>query len=420
MELSYLKRKYRIGLIGIAIILLLLITSCAAFVQNGSFLDDEVDNIQQPTDNVLPTDEPEDPVITPEVPVLPSGTTSLSLRAVGDIMMHGPQVTAGLQADGSYEFKHFFDDIKPYLEGADIVMGNLETTVSNDEKGYGGYPLFRTPESMLEALVHAGFQVITTANNHSFDGREFGVTNTLDKLDEYGLLHTGTARTSDERNQVLIVEKNDIKVGILAYTYGTNGMEATVSEENLPFMVNDIDRDRIKEDVNRTRDAGAEILITSIHWGDEYARKPNDFQIETTDYLASLGVDIILGSHPYVLQPMERRPVTLEDGSEKEIFIIYSLGNFISNQREQYRDSGVIIDLEIIKNYDQNTIQLANIAYTPTWVYRFLNNGKSDFRVLPVGQFMEEGLSGDAKQRINTVWNETTTHLSQEGFQIKE
>lgn len=415
-----LSRKYRIGLIGIAIILLLFITSCAAFVQNGSFLDDEVDNIQQPTDNVLPTDEPEDPVNTPEVPVLPSGTTSISLRAVGDIMMHGPQITAGLQEDGSYDFKHFFDDIKPYLEGADIVMGNLETTVSNDEKGYGGYPLFRTPESMLEALVHAGFQVITTANNHSFDGREFGVTNTLDKLDEYGLLHTGTARTSDERDQVLIVEKNDIKVGILAYTYGTNGMEATISKEKLPFMVNNIDRDRIKEDVNRARDAGAEILITSIHWGDEYSRKPNTFQKETTDYLASLGVDIILGSHPHVLQPMEKRLVTLEDGSEKEIFIIYSLGNFISNQREQYRDSGVIIDLEIIKDYDENTIRLADIAYTPTWVNRFLTNGKSDFRVLPVGKFMKEGLSGVAQQRINAVWNETTTHLSQEGFQIKE
>jgi poly-gamma-glutamate synthesis protein (capsule biosynthesis protein) len=419
----------------------LLFASCTAFIQKDAFTgsntagpdasqnpaggisSDGKDNPSEeaPTDGKDNSSDPADADPTPEPSPSPRGTTKIQLRAVGDIMMHMPQVMAGLQADGTYDFNHFFNDIKPYLEGADIVTGNLETTISNQEKGYGGYPTFRTPEALLQALKGGGFNVLTTANNHTFDGREFGVTNTLDKLDEYGFQHTGSARSQQERDSVLIVEKNDIKAGILAYTYGTNGMEGTISSGNLPFMVNCIDKDKIREDVNRAREAGAEVLIVSIHWGDEYARTPNSFQKETADYLASLGVDIILGSHAHVLQPMERRTVTLEDGMEKEIFIIYSLGNFVSNQRDKYQDSGVIVDLEITKDYDKGTIALGEISYTPTWVYRYNQNGKSDYRVLPVGKFMDEGdLNGSAKDRIRSVWNETTTHLGQDGFKINE
>jgi len=161
------------------------------------------------------------------------------------------------------------------------------------------------------------------------------------------------------------------------------------------------------------------VLIVSIHWGDEYVRMPNGFQKETADFLASMGVDIILGSHPHVIQPMERRNVTLEDGTEKEVFIIYSMGNFISNQQERYRDSGVIIDVEIIKDYDRETIELGEISYTPTWVYRFKEKGGFNYRILPVGQFLngENDLSDSARERMREVLSETTEHLGKEGFQ---
>ncbi|HHY82657.1 MAG TPA: CapA family protein [Clostridiales bacterium] len=409
-----MKKQNRILSILIICVFVAFLTSCFF---NLLPWNDDVDspsetepvNGEDPSQTIEPTPEPS--------PTL-RGRTTLRIKAVGDIMMHMPQVRAGKKSDGTYDFSHFFEDIKPFLENGDIVMGNLETTISNDEKGYGGYPMFRTPEALLQALKNAGFNVLTTANNHTLDGKEFGAVNTLDKLDEYGLLHTGSARSQEERDRVLIVEKNDIKAGILAYTYGTNGMEVTIPKDKLPYMVNYIDRDMMRQDVNRAREAGAEIIIVCIHWGDEYVRKPNDFQKETADYLISLGVDIILGSHAHVLQPMERRKVTLDDGTEKEIFLIYSLGNFISNQRDRYTDSGVIIDLEIIKDYDKGTIELGGISYTPTWVYRFDKNGKPDYRILPVKQFMndEDSLKGADLERIRAVWNETTSHLGDEGF----
>jgi poly-gamma-glutamate capsule biosynthesis protein CapA/YwtB (metallophosphatase superfamily) len=432
-----LKRIQKNSLLCIVFIFGLLLASCSVVINKDAFTGSNAaqpettpsitqsnhagspsTDKQQGSQDAVPTAAP---TPTPEPSPSPRGTTGIRLRAVGDIMMHMPQVNAGLQADGSYDYNHFFGDIKPYLTGADIVTGNLETTISNKEKGYGGYPMFRTPEALLQALKEAGFNVLTTANNHTFDGREFGVVNTLDKLDEYGFLHTGSARSQKERDSVLLIEKNDIKAAMLAYTYGTNGMEATISDEKLPFMVNYIDRDKIREDVNRAREEGAEVIIVSIHWGDEYVRTPNNFQKETADFLASLGVDIILGSHAHVLQPMERRKIAMDDGTEKEIFIIYSLGNFISNQRDKYRDSGVIVDLEIIKDYDRGTIELGEISYTPTWVYRFTRNGKSDYRILPVGKFLEEEeLNGSARDRIRSVWNETTSHLGQKGFKINE
>jgi len=387
-----------------------LLTSCIADYLPWNY---DVDLPATAEPGTVTTEEP-----TPEPPHVPRGTTIVRVKAVGDIMMHMPQVRAGQKADGTYNYDHFFKDIKPYLEDGDIVIGNLETTISNDEKGYGGYPMFRTPEALIPALKNAGFNVLTTANNHTLDGREFGVVNTLDKLDEYNILHTGSARSQEERDRVLIVEMNDIKAGILAYTYGTNGMEATISRDKLPYMVNYIDRELISQDVNRAREEGAEVIIVCIHWGDEYIREPNSFQKETADFLASLGVDIILGSHAHVLQPMERRKVTLNDGTEKEVFIIYSLGNFISNQRDKYKDSGVIIDLEIIKDYDKGTIELGEILYFPTWVYKFTSNGKADYRILPVSKFMNEenGLKGSDLERIKSVWKETTSHLGDEGF----
>lgn len=412
----YALKKNRVYFIGIAIFMLIFLASCSFVASIGN---DDPTVTPSPSPTAIPTPTPTlEPEPTPEPE--PTGTTSLTIRAVGDIMMHSPQITAGLAQDGNYNFDHFFTDIKPYLEGADIVMGNLETTISNEEVGYGGYPMFRCPEQLLQSLKYAGFNVITTANNHSFDGREFGVTNTLDKLDEYGLMHTGTARSQEERDQVLIIEENDIKVAILAYTYGTNGMEVTIPDEKIPYMINSIDKEKIATDIENAKQAGAEVLVVSIHMGDEYVRSPNEFQKETVDYLASLGVDIILGSHPHVLQPLELKEVTLDDNTKKDVFIIYSLGNFISNQRDRYRDSGVILDIEIVKDYDNKKIDFGEIAYTPTWVYRYSENGKSDYRVLPVKESIAENLSQSATERIGQVWNETTTLLGQEFANIKQ
>lgn len=431
-----MKRKIIIKNIIITLIILILTgltVSCGFISQQSSdrqspldidisdrdIADNEINNKDDLNEEIKSEEQaPED---LPEEPPKPTGKTTLTISVVGDIMAHMPQVDAARQDDGTYDFKPVFQDVKPYLEKADIAMGNLETTISNDEIGYTGYPRFRTPEAILEALKYAGFDVITTANNHSLDGVEFGVENTLNKLDEYGFLHTGTARSPEEREQVLIVEKNDIKIAILAYTYGTNGMEAAVDKEKLTYMVNYLnDEARIKQDIKKAREQGAEVVIGCIHWGDEYVRQPSDTQKQIADRLFSYGMDIIFGSHPHVLQPMDRKTITDPDGSEREVFVIYSLGNFVSNQRDRYRDSGVILNLEIVKDYDAQTVGLGKIDYIPTWVHKYTENGKLHYRILPVADYMDQNLIGDAEQRIKEVWHETTQHLNNDQIRARE
>ena len=230
----------------------------------------------------------------------------LTITAVGDIMMHMPQVRAAMQPDGSYDFRSVFHEVKYYLERADITIGNLETTIGPPEKGYSGYPRFRSPEEILEALKYAGFDVLVTANNHSLDALEFGLEYTLDELDKYGFMYTGTARSIEEKNKHLIVEKNNIRVGILSYTYGTNGMEAAVSQEKLKYMVNYYnDYNQVVNDINSIKAESVDLLIAYMLWGYEYNRTPNVEQKNLKELLAKEGVDIIFGSHPIVIQPME-------------------------------------------------------------------------------------------------------------------
>lgn len=372
---------------------------------------------QNQIEQEMPQQETPAPIEQPK----PRGKTKLTISAVGDIMMHMPQINSAKQPDGSYDFDDVFKDVRAYIGKADIAIGNFETTISTPEKGYSGYPRFRAPEQLLKTLKSAGFDVLTTANNHSLDALEFGVENTLDKMDEYGILHTGTARTPEERDSILLMEKNDIKVGILSYTYGTNGMETAVQEDKLDFMVNYYtDFDRIQEDISRAKEAGADVVVACMHWGYEYHRQPNEEQTMLADKLIEAGADIIFGSHPHVLQPMERRKVMLEDGSEKEAFVIYSLGNFVSNQRERYRDSGVIVSVEIIKDYDQQTVSIGKVSYMPTWVYRYYQGGKAQYRILPVQEFIDGNLKGEEGQRIQAVWKETTELLGTEEFEIAQ
>lgn len=386
--------------------------------------NDTVEGEQPQADLEDPQDESDDPLSEleePEEEQEPRGTTSLKISVVGDIMVHNHQLKAAREPDGTYNFTEVFEDIRPYLEEADIVMGNLETTISTDEKGYTAYPRFRSPISLITALKGAGFDVLTTANNHTLDALEFGVEHTLDVLDEHRILHTGSARSPEERDRILIVEENDIKVAILAYTYGTNGMEGSVNKDKLTYMVNYLrDTSRIEEDVRRAKEEGAEFIVVCAHWGDEYVRTPNEGQKSMAKKFFDMGVDAIFGSHPHVIQPMERKIITTPEGDEKETFVIYSLGNIVSNQRDRYRDSGLILNLEVIKDYDNGTISIGEIDYIPTWVYRFTKDDRLHYRILPVKDFLDADLGGADSKRIKEVWKETTEHLETEGVKVRD
>jgi poly-gamma-glutamate synthesis protein (capsule biosynthesis protein) len=343
-----------------------------------------------------------------------SAFDTIWISCVGDLMCHEAELKDAFDGNGGYNFTHFYDIITPHLSRADITLGNLETVLAGSEKRFTGYPAFNSPDEFAAALKAAGFDILTTANNHCLDRSFYGVERTLAVLDEYGFKHTGTFDTEEKSREVLIVDVKGIKLAILAYTYGTNGIQTPPGKE---FSVNYIDIDKIKSDITKAKALKADKIIICLHWGAEYQRMPNNNQINIADALFEAGADVIFGSHPHVIQPMETRTIADGDGKSRKVFIVYSMGNFISNQRKKYTDSGVIINLQLVKDNVNNTTLIGEINYVPTYV---ATQGGS-FKIVPVQEVMyaiENDLSNSMyyyngiSSRINEVWNETTSHLT--------
>jgi poly-gamma-glutamate synthesis protein (capsule biosynthesis protein) len=331
----------------------------------------------------------------------PKGKVAISISAGGDVLPHMPIVDAARRKDGSHDFWPCFSEIAPYLSAADLTLVNLETSIAPRSQGYSGYPRFKSPEEIIAALSRAGVDVLTTANNHSLDGGEKGLLFTLESLDKYGMAHTGTARTRAERDTPLILNVKGFSVGVLAYTYGSNGLEPLLTDEKRAYMVNYIDLWAAETDVQRARRAGADVIVACIHWGEEYERQPNSYQRYVASSLLAMGVLVVFGSHPHVLQPVE-----LERG-----FVAYSLGNFISNQshdQEKYTDTGAIVTVDIEKDLDNGTVKVTGARYTPTWVYKRVEAGRWVYSVVPVGTYMEKGIGKAAGERLHQAWEETT------------
>ncbi|MDQ0337573.1 poly-gamma-glutamate synthesis protein (capsule biosynthesis protein) [Caldalkalibacillus uzonensis] len=332
----------------------------------------------------------------------------LQLMVVGDIMMHMPQIEAGKTAEG-YDFSPFFEKVQPVFEQADLVLGNLETTFGGPERGYSGYPLFSAPDELAEALKQAGFDVITTANNHSLDSGPQGLIRTIDTLEAAGLHATGTFRSTEERADVLVVEHNNISVAVLAYTYGTNGIPLPEGKE---YLVNLLNEEEMKTDIKRAKQE-ADFVAVCIHFGAEYQSDPNEEQIQWVDKLFDWGADLIFGSHPHVLQPYEFRE-WVQDGTFRQGVVIYSLGNFISNQREHPRDIGGILSVNLTKVGDQARIE--DVDFIPTYVHRYWQDGQRAYQVLPMKTLVEERaypqISEEDYNQLHNRYQQTLEHVT--------
>ncbi|GGA38872.1 CapA family protein [Okeania sp. KiyG1] len=323
----------------------------------------------------LPVESPRSPQPTPYV-------TEAKLIAVGDIMMHGMQIKSGYNSQTkTYSYQSFFTEVKDILSAGDWVIGNLETTLAGPESGYTGYPLFNAPATLADAIKWAGFNILTTANNHSLDRREKGLLKTLENLRDRDIYPVGTAASLAESQEILIVEKNEILMAFLAYTYGTNGIPIPQGKD---YLVNLIDEQKIIQDITRAREKGADIVTVSLHFGAEYQRLPNTQQKQLVENLVNGGADIILGSHPHVVQPYKIFQITEESGDTRQAVAIYSMGNFISNQTKKYTKLGVIFQVNIQKSFPEETIEISGVEALPTWVHRYRKNGKLNFRVLPL------------------------------------
>ncbi len=360
----------------------------------------------------------------PEKEISPSPPDdTLVITAVGDIMMHNTQIVAGYrQEKGDYDFGKFFTEITPLLKASDLVLGNLETTLSGKKAGYSGYPHFNAPEQLAHNLKEAGFHILTTANNHCLDKNFHGLVSTLNFLDQAGLLHTGTARSQEERDKILFVEKKGIKIAFLAYTYGTNGIKPP---KDKPYAVNILDEGIIIDDIARAKIQGAQLIIVSLHFGQEYQPQPNSMQKNLAYRLFKAGADIILGHHPHVLQPMEI--VTLkENGKEQHKFVIYSLGNFISDQSGLERQSSIILNVHIGIDRTTSEPYLKEVSYIPILTRRYFMHGKTGFQVLAIEPALTTIRTGSAHsfvpadiEKLEKAWNHVTHHLKSADPRIK-
>lgn len=356
------------------------------------------------------------PVPTPTPTPQPQ---TLTIAAAGDVMCHSQQYKDAYNAaEDRYDFTSCFEEVAPYIQQADLALANFETTTAGAERGYSGYPNFNSPDSLVTALKEAGFDVLTTANNHSLDTKFPGVTRTIDVIRDHGLYQTGTYKDAESYDDLLLVDVKGFKVAILAYTYGCNGMEPTLSSEQRAFAVRYLDMGTIRSDIVQARALGAEIVLVCAHWGVEYQTQPSDVIRNQAQEILEAGADVILGSHPHVLQPCKRLTVTREDGTSAECAVIYSLGNFVSGQRTTPRDCAALYTLTFTRD-ENGAPKLDGLEYLPTYVNDTGLEGKRDIRILPVGAVLDDEqrlsrLTSANRSRIASVWDYVTGLLGEE------
>ena len=263
----------------------------------------------------------------------------VNLTFVGDAMQHAPQITAAQQADGTYDYSPCFQHLIDDITWADLAVVNLECPLGG--KPYTGYPCFSAPDSYAQTLRDVGFDLFLTANNHCLDRHDKGLVRTCHVLDSLGIPHIGTYPNQQERNQRIpyIVNVKGIRIAFLDYTYGTNGIPIQGN-----VVVDFIDQQVIANDIALARERGAHAICVNLHWGIEYQLKPVATQRTLADWLVSQGVDLIIGGHPHVVEPME---VRYSKEYDKNVLLVYSLGNFISNQSDIDTRGGAMVKVSL-------------------------------------------------------------------------
>ena len=338
----------------------------------------------------------------------------MHFRVTGDLMVTAEQLTFAKKAASSgYNFAPSFELISASLQAADFTMGNLETTIGKyNDKAYSGYPLFNTPESFLDALQGAGYDFFTLANNHMLDRWFDGMKNTVGWVEQYGFDHVGAYRTQEERDTPTIIEIGGIRFGFVAYTHTTNTQEKVCDEAAQIYGVPYLYKADIESDIQKLRAAGAEVVIAFPHWGDEYVRQPDSTQQKYAKRLAQAGADIILGSHSHTVQPMGYFNITDDDGTQREVFTIFSLGNFLSTHTLQYTDSGIILDFTVQEQPD-GTFKCVDVGYVPTYCWLTDNS----VTIVPSAKYLNEapaGMDAASYARMKETYQETVSLLGVE------
>lgn len=317
------------------------------------------------------------------------GYDEADLIFAGDAMQHQGQLDAARSGKNTYNYDQYFTAIESIVSVADYAVVNLETPVSRPP--YSGYPCFNAPPEFIDALAGAGFDMFLTANNHTLDRGARGLRTTIENLDSRRLDHIGTYSNDSARAAALpkTVKINGFRIGFLNYTYGTNGIEPRDG-----VTVDYIDKEKIRDDISRAREAGAELICVCIHWGDEYKLLPNKNQRSLADYLEAQGVDMIIGSHPHVIQPMELRPNTYFP--DKNVLLVYSLGNFVSNMKTTDTRGGAMVHAKLFRGPDRKPI-VSEADYRLVFTVPG-TSPENNFRVVPADSVTDARWESRAKE----------------------
>lgn len=318
--------------------------------------------------------EKESVVISTPTPVIKEEKDySLSMVMVGDALIHGSVYKDALISDGNYDFTPMLSLTKKVTSKYDIAYYNQETILGGEEFAYSSYPRFNSPTAVGDAFIDSGFNLVSLATNHTMDKGEKGVINSVNYWkSKENVVTAGQYTSVDERNAIKTYEKNNITYAFFSYTMWTNGLETPIGKE---YLNNLYSNEKAKNDISKVRDL-VDVVIVAMHWGTEYSLKESSDQIDTANYLSNLGVDIIIGTHPHVVQP-----VTYINNNKT--FVIYSLGNYISDQAGVNKLTGLMMELTIKKHVDLDdnvTISIvepkAELLYTKSYY-----NNKRNFKV---------------------------------------
>lgn len=332
----------------------------------------------------------------------------LTLVFAGDLMQHQGQIDAARTPSG-FDYSHCFKYVKEEINKADIAIGNLEVTLGG--KPYTGYPTFSAPDEYLQAIKDAGFDLLTTANNHCLDQGKRGLERTILMLDSLQLSHAGTYidASARARSYPLFIEQNGFRIALLSYTYGTNSIKTMA-----PNVVNYIDKKQISADIDSARLRRPDAIIACMHWGNEYQSLPDKEQTSLADWLIEQGVTHVIGCHPHVVQPLELRTDSL---TGQQHAIAYSLGNFISNMTGRRTDGGLLFKLELTK--DTAHTYVSNCGYGLVWTARPVLSQKKNHTLYPICTEIDS-LPTEARNRLKIFVKDTRALLHKHNCNINE
>ena len=324
-------------------------------------------------------------------------TKKMSLVAVGDCLIHGAVYMDAKTGTDTYDFSDMISLVKPMIENYDLKYYNQETIIGGKNLGVSHYPRFNSPDEIGDNMVDLGFNLVSLANNHALDKDEAGILYSNEYWKGKNVITAGTYSSSEMRDDIKVYEQNGIKYAFLAYTTSTNGLNVPAGKD---YLINVYSDEQAKEDIDKIKDK-VDVIIVSMHWGDEYVFEPTKSEKEIAQYLSSLGVNLIIGSHPHVIQPV---------GYVNDTLVIYSLGNFLSGQRPMGIDKtiGLLVGMDIVVKDDKVTFE--NIE--KSLLYTYSTTRDTNYKVYPFKDLNDSILSGyqELETKYMAIVNKEVTY----------